>query len=190
MRPERTYPRCETWHESVPAIGLTLFDHFQPGSNVALPTTCPPMLRTSAFPIPSNGRVSSGESKFLISACATSAPSVVNRQLQPYSRPPASIRGYAPVPGRTKTALLPQPGGFEGFLPVEESLSANDLAVAEGPELEKLYVDLRAARLASPTEVDDCEHAVLCLDQLLQLRVRFIEVLPNCSRKRVKPSRP
>src|SRR5215207_6872303 len=85
MRPERTYPRCETWHESVPAIGLTLFDHFQPGSNVALPTTCPPMLRTSALPIPSNGRVSSGESKFLTSACATSAPlSWIGYRVRPY----------------------------------------------------------------------------------------------------------
>src|SRR5215208_1792549 len=100
MRPESTYPRCETWHESVPAIGLTLFDHFQPGSKVALPTTRPPMLTTSALPIPSNGRVSSGESKFLISACATSAPlSWIGGEIRPY--PNVSPRGRT-LPSRKK----------------------------------------------------------------------------------------
>src|SRR3954447_5500611 len=48
-------------------MGLTFSDHFQPGSNTALPTTLPPMFSTSALPLPSKGRVSSGESKFLTS---------------------------------------------------------------------------------------------------------------------------
>src|SRR5947199_8690192 len=94
MRPESTYPRWETWHESVPAIGLTLFDHFQPGSNVALPTTWPATLTTSAFPLPSNGRVSSGESKFLTSACAISTPSVGTAcGIQSYPRRPPATSG-------------------------------------------------------------------------------------------------
>ena len=38
MRPDSQYPRCETWHESVPAIGFTFSDHFHPGSNVAFHT--------------------------------------------------------------------------------------------------------------------------------------------------------
>src|SRR4051794_32044985 len=86
MRPESTYPRCETWQESVPAMGLTSFDHFQPGSNVALPTTCPPMLRILASPLFSKGRVSSGESKFL-----TMASAILILPLGP----PLLVRSYA-----------------------------------------------------------------------------------------------
>src|SRR4029453_50864 len=59
-------------------MGLTLSLHFQPGSKTPLPTTWPPMFKNSACPLPSNGRVSSGESKFLISMLAT-APSFLWR---------------------------------------------------------------------------------------------------------------
>src|SRR2546423_3972336 len=74
MRPDTTYPRCETSHESVPAIGFTLDDQRQPGSNVPRPTVCPPICRTFACPLPSNSRTSSGESKLLTSIDAMSPP--------------------------------------------------------------------------------------------------------------------
>src|SRR5919106_3118112 len=48
-------------------MGLMLFDHFQPGSNVPRPMTLPATLITSAWPRPSNGRISSGSSKLLTS---------------------------------------------------------------------------------------------------------------------------
>src|SRR3981081_2695065 len=70
MRPDSTYPRCETSHESVPAIGLTFSEPRQAGSNVPRPTTWPATVTTLTWPLPSNGRTSSGESKFLISVGA------------------------------------------------------------------------------------------------------------------------
>src|SRR5205823_7604085 len=69
-------PRCEVWHESVPAIGLMLLLQRQPGSNTALPTVLPASWTTSALPLPSNGRVSSGESKFFTSMLATVTSSI------------------------------------------------------------------------------------------------------------------
>ena len=43
MRPEMTKPVCGAWQLSVPAIGLTSFDHFQPLRNTALPIVAPAM---------------------------------------------------------------------------------------------------------------------------------------------------
>src|ERR1039457_1715016 len=51
-RPEITYPTCAAWQLSVPAIGFTWSDHFQPGWNVARPTTPPPTLTSSTPPAP------------------------------------------------------------------------------------------------------------------------------------------
>src|SRR5215208_2125957 len=74
MRPETQYPRWDTWHESVWAMGLRFVDHFQPGSNTPRATGWPARLTTSAWPLPSNGRVSSGDSKFLTSTAGIAAP--------------------------------------------------------------------------------------------------------------------
>src|SRR5258708_31859971 len=53
---------CAAWQLSVPAMGLTCFDHCQPGSKVARPTGAPCRLTRSRWPLLSlNGRVSSGE---------------------------------------------------------------------------------------------------------------------------------
>ena len=79
-RPEMTYPVCEDWHDSVPAIGLMCSDHFQPGSKTARPTVTPPSLTMLAFPLSTKGRVSSGESRFLTSGFAI--PSSFSRNLE------------------------------------------------------------------------------------------------------------
>src|SRR5215218_8660439 len=42
IRPDSMYPLWCTSQLSVPAMGLTHSDHFQPGSNVALPNTMSP----------------------------------------------------------------------------------------------------------------------------------------------------
>src|SRR3954464_5703697 len=47
--PETTYPRCSTSHRSVPAIGLTDSDHFQPDSNVPRIADALPRFSTSTF---------------------------------------------------------------------------------------------------------------------------------------------
>src|SRR3954463_4019177 len=67
MRPETTYPKCSTRHESVPAIGFTHSLHFQPGSNVPRPTSWPLTSTTSRRPL-SNVRVSSGGERLRDSA--------------------------------------------------------------------------------------------------------------------------
>jgi hypothetical protein len=51
---------CLAWQESVPAIGLTSSDHFQPGSKAPRPRVKPPRVTTSMWPWARNGRVSSG----------------------------------------------------------------------------------------------------------------------------------
>src|SRR5438093_2590684 len=56
------YPTWWAWHESVLAIGLTLSDHFHPGSNVYRPMVAPPILTTWTCPW-SKVRVSSGLSR-------------------------------------------------------------------------------------------------------------------------------
>src|SRR6266567_1161089 len=57
---------CGAWQLPVPAIGLTCFDHRQPGWKVARPTAPASVLTSSSLPVPSsNGRVSSGVSRLL-----------------------------------------------------------------------------------------------------------------------------
>src|SRR5436190_1465816 len=62
---------CGAWQLSVPAIGFTFSLQRQPGSKTPLRTAWPPTFTTFASPFPSNGRVSSGESKLLTSTPAT-----------------------------------------------------------------------------------------------------------------------
>src|SRR5215212_6727449 len=100
IRPDTQYPRCETWQESVPAIGLTFSDQRHPGSNVPRPTTLPATLTTCACPLPSNGRTSSGESKLLTSTSAMGG--FLRRRLRrddptPHAR--ARANGLAPFAG-------------------------------------------------------------------------------------------
>src|SRR5688500_7238497 len=97
-------------------MGLTLLDHVQPGSKTALPMILSPTLTTSAFPFPSKGRVSSGESKFLTSP-AIRAP-FVNRVLAANlsgtgvgSNPRASSWSRA---GGAPFTCAGRPGGYQG----------------------------------------------------------------------------
>src|SRR5680860_772712 len=45
--PDTHTPVCRVIHDSVPAIGFTSFDHFQPGSKVPFPIVKSPMVITS-----------------------------------------------------------------------------------------------------------------------------------------------
>src|SRR5918911_4066662 len=85
MRPDTTYHLCETSQLSVPATGLTHSDQLHPGSKVARITERPLTSTTSARPF-SNGRVSSGLSKFCLMlvfspTAIDSSPSKVIRAL-------------------------------------------------------------------------------------------------------------
>src|ERR1043165_1773861 len=71
--PEMVYTRWETSQLSVPTIGLTHSDHFQPGWKVARMTWTPPKLSTSTLPL-STLRVSSGEPKFFFVVSAILVP--------------------------------------------------------------------------------------------------------------------
>jgi hypothetical protein len=64
--PESWCWKCAAWQLFVLAIGLTQVDHFQPGSNVARPTTAPATVTSSTLPL-SNFRIYSGEFKLFIS---------------------------------------------------------------------------------------------------------------------------
>jgi len=59
--------KCENSHDSVPAIGLTCVLQRRPGSNMPLPISLPATVTSRTSPLPSKGRASSGESKFLTS---------------------------------------------------------------------------------------------------------------------------
>src|SRR5688572_3905157 len=48
--PETVYPTWWYWHDSVPAIALTLVDQRQPGSYTILPTTWSSISTTSTWP--------------------------------------------------------------------------------------------------------------------------------------------
>src|ERR1043165_6883230 len=71
--PEMVYTRWETSQLSVPTIGLTHSDHFQPGWKVAHMTWTPPKFRTSTLPL-STLRVSSAELKFFFVVSAILVP--------------------------------------------------------------------------------------------------------------------
>src|SRR5215212_3116234 len=139
MLPDSTYAKWATWHESVPAIGLTFSDHFHPGSNVPSATAWPASCTTFARPFPSNSRVSSGESKRLISAAMDSfrrfeLASTVHPCRSPNNRarrqgdpgPPA-----APPPGRARGyfALFAFPGLSRTFTLVRGSLTLRGLGL-------------------------------------------------------------
>src|SRR4051812_25860286 len=64
-----------------------LFDHRHPASYVLRSTVLPASSTTSALPFPSNGRVSSGESKLLTSAWAISPPFPVDSVSVPPTLP-------------------------------------------------------------------------------------------------------
>src|SRR5215211_9433054 len=84
-------------------MGFTFSDHFQPGSNTPLPIALPPRLTSWACPLPSKGRVSSGESKFLASP-AICAPFVDFVSPTTYPTTP-----MVPKPRRRPRATLPTP---------------------------------------------------------------------------------
>jgi hypothetical protein len=60
----------------VPAIGFTCVDQRQPGSNTPRPTTPPPNLRISAWPLSVKDRFSSGDENFLMVMRAIGCPPV------------------------------------------------------------------------------------------------------------------
>src|SRR5215210_9077613 len=67
-------------------MGFTFCDHFQPGSKRPRPTFLPATFTTLASPLPSNGRVSSGQSKLLTSTDAITASSRRGNRADPTLR--------------------------------------------------------------------------------------------------------
>ena len=57
-------------------------------------------------------------------------------------------------------ALLPQPGGFEGFTPFPKALDADHRCSSKGPDLEVPRVDRRAAFPTRRPLVDADDNAV------------------------------
>src|SRR4051794_20614305 len=93
------------WQLSVPAMGLTCLDHFHPGSKVARPTGPPSRLTNSSFPeLDSNGRTSSGLSKFILMRLPIRASLVVGESVSPASDGGGRALG-SPVPVQRRLAL-------------------------------------------------------------------------------------
>src|SRR5687768_10019478 len=66
--------------------------------------------------------------------------------------------------------LLPQTGGFEGFLAIAKKLDADNLAVAEGPNLAvRTPIQLDAADTSAHVLTEDRDDAVSGVDELLVL---------------------
>src|SRR5262245_35946096 len=76
------------------------------------------------------------------------------------------------------SALLRQPGGFEGLLPVEVARKAHDLAVTEGPNVEAMRLDVGIATAHTPGVVNRGDNVFLVgVDQLFDLDVEVLERL-------------
>jgi hypothetical protein len=63
--------------------------------------------------------------------------------------------------------LLPQPGGFEGFVATEKRLEPDDLSVANCPNVGHESVGCRAAAHSFGARPSEYHHVVLVLDELL-----------------------
>src|SRR5437879_5214844 len=77
------------------------------------------------------------------------------------------------------TLLLPQPGGFEGFLAIEEDPLAGDLAVADAEEGGELAHDLDAALATHGRPAMEGHQHVTGFEDALDLPVGFGPGLPH-----------
>src|SRR5215207_7004865 len=77
--------------------------------------------------------------------------------------------------------LLPQPGGFEGFVSVGVHLYSRDEAVPKRPDPSEAHLHLRAAVLSLPTVADDCDQLIPGIEDLLDIERPVFEALdPLC----------
>src|SRR2546423_522410 len=77
--------------------------------------------------------------------------------------------------------LLRQPGGFEGFLPVEVVVDPDDLSVAHGADLRELKLRHRPATRAPTVLAGHGDHPIPSLDHFSELD------LPLLKRERLEP---
>src|SRR4051794_24092603 len=76
---------------------------------------------------------------------------------------------------RPKRALLPQPHGFEGFLPRFEAESdSDDLSVAELEDVELPHVDGDATHLAMSVPASGTDHGIAGVDDLFEVGAQLV----------------
>jgi hypothetical protein len=77
------------------------------------------------------------------------------------------------------SALLPQPGGFEGSVPVGVGREANDLAIAKRRDVKEAVPDLGTAPFHPPAILDGGDDPVLVgVKHLNNLDMEIFERLP------------
>src|SRR4051794_148525 len=87
-----------------------------------------------------------------------------------------SFSGTSAFRAKQRRALLPQPGGFEGFVPGSETEDrSDDPSLAELVEVELVDIDRDPARLALPLPMRRADHGVGALDVFLDVNAQFVE---------------
>src|SRR6185295_8745018 len=79
-------------------------------------------------------------------------------------------------------SLLPQPGGFEGFVLVHEALDADQASIAKSIENCGFGVDLHATTPPASEFVLKDDHLVACVDELLGTQLRLPVLIPQLER--------
>src|SRR5262245_14251008 len=97
-----------------------------------------------------------------------------------------------PAPDPYRVVLLPQLGGFEGFVSVPIRPEVDDLSVSEGPLISKGPCESDACVPRLRTDSVDGDEALACPDDLLQLDCQVLERLqpaPRCPSEDRKSTR-
>lgn len=75
--------------------------------------------------------------------------------------------------GLTPEPLLRQPGGVEGTRPILSEVGpADGVAIAECPQIPDKDLNVSTAHLAAPSEANQRQHVVACIDQLFNVQTR------------------
>ena len=77
------------------------------------------------------------------------------------------------------SALLSQPGGFEGFGRIQEHLKTDKQSIPEGPEVAQRDLKLESAAPATHMSRDDADHLVPGIDNPLGFPPEVLPALPN-----------
>src|SRR5262245_2907887 len=92
---------------------------------------------------------------------------------------PAPSSGATGGPERSsrgrRTALLAQPGGFEGFVAIVEHPYSTDLAIGERKDRDVGRLHPHTAGASNLVLADDCHNLVARVDQLLHPKVDLSE---------------
>src|SRR5947208_601380 len=99
---------------------------------------------------------------------------------------PALLR-VAAASRRGRPRLLRQPGGFEGLCAGREEHDSHDLSTPDCPYARHSQLDLNPTRSAPRSIVDDRDHPVAGIDQLLYLVIQLFPGLVVAAQKAPGP---